>query len=402
MGMNILDHTQDISGQETHRLLSLYPAPDFVKNAAHERLCGDPETMARHLYAEPHNKLYPCHTAPATWMSALWFAEKQASFDAKTAAAVEEKIRSSATYFGIAGSVDELLHKVAEDAQNALSKLPDSDFAIVWKDADGAAERHWPLRNAREVKFAAAHFKKYRDEFAFNDRHKIASKILDKALQYGADISPADGTLDTSAGRGHCATKVASELLRQRAILGRRTHRELATELEKLAALIESNPRDTQSEDCRLKLAAVVDQYDRETKLFRLYDEGGLKRPEDVLFAITEKVAHDFTENHVETVTGNVYNLDDIEKIAVNDFRDWLGDEFADAVSAGGVYTDRAKLATIIPTLDRGMATTLDRLLREKKAAAVVYGPESAGLMPDSRLFELAAQFAPQDQQPVA
>lgn len=390
--MNVLDHTQDVSGRESHRLLSLYPAPDFVKNAAHERVHGDPEKMARHLYAEPHKKLYPCHTAPATWMSALWFAEKQASFDSKTAAAIEEKIRSSATYFGIGGLVSELLHKVAEDAHNALSKLPDGDFAIVWRGDDGSIERHWPLRNAREVKFAAAHFKKYRDEFVFTDRHKIANKILDKALQYGADISPAEGTLDAAAGRGMCATKVAADFLRQRALLGRRVQAELAKELEKLAEIVENNPVETQNEECRLKIAAVVDQYDRETKLFRLYDSGGLQRAEDVLFAITEKTARDFTDQHVETVTGNVYDLSDLEKLAVEDIRSWLGDEFAEAVSAGGVYTDRDKLAAIVPTLDRGMASTLDRLMREKNASAVVRGPDQVALLPAERLFELAAQ----------
>lgn len=390
--MNVMDHTQDISGRETHRLLSLYPAPDFVKTASHERLHGEPETMARHMYADPHKKLYPCHTAPATWMSALWFAEKQASFNVKEAAAIEEKIRSSATYFGIGGLVDELMRKVADDAHNAINKLPDSDFAIVWRADDGTVERHWPLRNATEVKFAAAHFKKYRDEFVFSDRNKIASKILEKAAEYAADISAADGTLDTAAGRGLCATKVAADLLRQRALLGRKTHSELSGELEKLASLIEKNPAETQTSECRLKLAGVIDQYDRETKLFRLYDNGGLLRAEDVLFAINEKVANDFMKEHVETVTGNVYALSDLEKLAVEEIRSWLGDELADAVSAGGVYTDRDKLAAIVPTLDRGMAATLDRLMLEKGAEAVVRGPEQAGLLPAERLYELAAQ----------
>lgn len=389
--MNVLDHTQDVSGRETHRLLSLYPAPDFVKNASDERLNGA-ETMSRHLYAEPHKKLYPCHSAPATWMSALWFAEKQSSFDSKTAAAIEEKIRASATYFGIGSLVESLMHKIAEDAHTSLSRLGDGDFAIVWTAEDGSKERHWPLRNATEVKFAAAHFKRYRDEFVFADRYKIANKILDKATEYGADISEADGTLDTAAGRGLCATKIAAELLRHRAVLGRKTHSELAGELDKLASIVEANPEGAQTQELRIKLAGIVDQYDRETKLFRLYDAGGLARPEEVLFAINEKVANDFMNNHVETVTGNVYALDDLEKLAVDDIRSWLGDEFAEAVSAGGVYTDRDKLAAIVPTLDRGMATTLDRLMQEKNAGAVVRGPEQAALLPAERLYEIAAQ----------
>lgn len=390
--MTMLDHTQDISGRETHRLLSLYPAPDFVKSANHDRLHGNPETLARHLYAEPHKKLYPCHTAPATWMSALWFAEKQAEFDSATAAGIAARIKAAADYFGIAGLLEQLTEKVAADRSNDLSKLPDSAFAIVWRDENGAVERHWPMRNATEVKFACAHFKKYRDEFVFPDRRKIANKILDKALEFGADTSPAEGILETTAGRGLCATKIAAELVRGRAQLTKRSHAAMSAELEKLASLIEANPVETQNEECRLKLAAIIDQFDRETKLYRLYDEKGLPRPEDVLFAITEKVARDFMSQNVETTTGNVYALDDLEKLAVEDIRSWLGDELADAVSSGGVFTDRDKLAAIVPTLDRGMAATLDRLMTEKRASPVATNAAEGTLMSEDRLYELAAQ----------
>ena len=391
--MNILDHTRDISGRETHRLLSLYPAPDFVKSADHERLHGNPEKMARHLYADPRKRLYPCHTAPATWMSALWFSEKKAEFDAKTAAAIEERILAAAKYFGIAGAVAEVAEKVAAANVESLNNLPDTDFAIVWRADSGEVERHWPLRNATEVKFAAAHFYKYRDEFVFTDRYKIANKILDKAEAYSADISAAGGCLEAAAGRGLCAVKVAAELIRGRAQLVKRSHAELSVEMAKLADLVESSPVESAREEFRLKLAGIVDQFDRDTKLQRLYDDGGLERPEDVLFAITEKVARDFMAGHVETTTGNVYDLADLEKLAVDDIRDALGDEFADAVSVAGVYTDRAKLAAIVPTLDRGMAAMLDRLMLEKSAGAPITSPEAEqGLLSIEALFDYAAE----------
>lgn len=388
-----MDHTRDISGRETHRLTSLYSPPDFVKSASHDRLHGNPETLQRHMYADIANKLYPCHTAPATWMSALFFEDKRASFNAEQAAAIEQRLNAAATYFGISGLVNELRQKVAANAGNDLAQLPDEAFAIVWADENGNKERHWPLRNATEVKYAAAHFKKHRDQFVFDDRHKIAARILDKALQYGADVSPADGTLELAAGQGACAAKVASEMLRGRAELLRRSHAELSSELVKLAELVDANPDDARTEETRLKLASVVDNIDRGTHLCRLYDEGGLARAEEVLFAITEKVAADFMAAHVETTTGNVYSLDDLEKLAVEDVRSWLGDEFADAVSAGGVYMDRDKLAAIVPTLDRGMAGTLDRLLSEKGAApAVKSAAAGVSLLPLDRLYELAAR----------
>jgi hypothetical protein len=389
MANSLLDHTQDVSGRETHRLTSLYPLPDFVKSASQERLNGDVR-LQRHMYADQVKRLYPCHTAPATYMSALFFADKKASFNDVQQGAIEDKLRAAANYFGIAGLVDQLWAKMAADASGDLSALPDSDFAIVWANDAGNKDRHWPLRNATEVKFAAAHFAKHRDEFAFGDRHKIATKILEKAAEYTADVSEANDTLQLAAGRGACAAKVAADLLRGRAGLVAHSQQELAGELLKLASVVEANPEGARTEETRLKLAAAIDNFDRATGLARLYDDGGLPRPEEVLFAITEKVANDFMQAHVETTTGNVYNLDDLEKVAVDDYRAWLGDDFADAVSAGGVYLDRDKLAAIVPTLDRGMAGTLDRLLSEKGAEPAVKSAAADNLLSLDRLYELA------------
>jgi hypothetical protein len=105
---------------------------------------------------------------------------------------------------------------------------------------------------------------------------------------------------------------------------------------------------------------------------------------------VTEKAARDFMSNNVETTTGNVYAIDDLEKLAVEEVRNWLGDDFADAVSSGGVYMDRDKIAAIVPTLDRGMAGMLDRLMQEKKIAAVVQTKAASDMLPLEKLYELA------------
>lgn len=382
----------DVSGQETHRLTTLFPAPDFVKSASAERLVGDPEKLPRHIYADQHNKLYPCHTAPATWMSALFFNDKRAQFDEKTAAVIQERITKAAKYFGIAGLVTDLEKAAAQFSTDEFDDLEDDQWGIVWLDNHGRKERHWPLRNAGEVKFAAAHFASYRDEFTFADRNQIAAKILNKAAAYNADLGDTGEILSLAAGHGACAAKTASELLRDRATLAKRLNKELAAGLEKLAAAVDQNPEQARTEAMRLKLAAAVDEFDRATHLCRLYGTGGLPRPEEVLFAVTEKVARDFMKQSVETTTGNVYALDDLEKLAVDDLREWLGDDFADAVSAGGVFVDREKLAAIVPTLDRGMAATFDRLLQVKNVDAVVKQASADTLLPLARLYELAAQ----------
>jgi hypothetical protein len=312
-------------------------------------------------------------------MSALHFADKQANYDEKGAANVKAKLRASAQFFGVSGLVEELFSKVAAANAVDLNSLGDDSFAIVWADETGDKTRHWPLRNATEVKFASAHFKKHRDEFTFADRYTIAQKILVKAAEFGSDTSDAGGTLELAAGLGSCAAKVASDMLRSRAALVARKNPQDAAGLVKLAEVVDSNPEYARSQETRVKLAAAVDEFDRANNLCYLYGDGGLDRPEEVLFAITEKVANDFMQAHVETTTGNVYDLSDLEKLAVDDLRNWLGDEFTDAVTAGGVYLDRDKLAAIVPTLDR-----------EKGASAAVKSAAADTLLPLARLYELA------------
>lgn len=386
-----LDQTQDVSGRETHRLTALFDSPDFVKSAAHERTHGD-ETLQRHMYADQYNKLYPCHSAPATWLSSLFFADKRAEFDEKRAEEIQTRLHAAAKFFGILGSVREMEEKVAASNADNINNLGDDQFAIVWVGDGGAKERHWPLRNATEVKYAAHGFAKWRDEFVFEDRHTIAEKILQKAAEHNADIAEQEHMLALTAGRGACAAKVAGEMLRDRARLVQRSNQSAAAEMLKLANVLEQNPENAREHDTRVKLAAAVDEFDRVNHLYRLYDAGGLPRAEEVLFAVTEKAARDFMSENVETTTGNVYALSDLEKLALDDVRNWLGDEFADAVSAGGVYLDRDKLAAIVPTLDRGMANSLDRLMQENKMAAVVRTKAAESLLPLERLFELANQ----------
>lgn len=384
-----LDQNQDTNQRETHRLTTLFPRPEFVKNAAHERTHGT-DRLPRHVYADQQNKLYPCHTAPATWLSALFFADKQANFNEKTAATIRERLHSAAKYFGILNLVTELEEKVAAAGTVDINALPDDSFAVVWVGENGTKERHWPLRNETEVKFAAEAFGKYRDEFVYEDRRKIAEKILEKSAAFNADVSEHVHNLSLTAGQGACAASVASDMLRKRAALVARSNNDASAELLKLAALVDANPENARTQEMRIKLASVVDEFDRVNHLSRLYDAGGLPRAEEVLFAVTEKAARDFMTENVETTTGNVYALADLEKIAVDEIRNWMGDDFADAVTAGGVYVDRDKLAAIVPTLDRGAAAVLDRMMQENKIAAVIQTKAAECLLPLEKLFELA------------
>lgn len=385
-----LDQTHDLTGADQHRLTQLYPPPVFVKEASHEQLYGDPAQLPAHVYAGAFKKVYPCHTKAATWMSALFFGDKGNNIKTAEAQEIRNRITSSAQFFGIGTEVQQLWEKMAQDAASGMSKLSDDDFALVWESA-GRRERHYPLRNANEVKMASQWFGQYHAEFEFGDKHRIASKILTKAAAYGAMVEHGE-LLDRCAGFGYCSAADAAAAWDKRAGLVNASQPDYAQAARQMGETIRNATFEARDQGRRVKMASLMDQFDRQTKLYTLYDNGGLERPEETLFKITEKVASEFVGSHVQMTTGAIYEKMALDKLDITTLRQWLGDDMADAV--GGVMLDTEKLAEILPTLPRPDAEMFERMARS--AGVPVFAREKAaaaqGLSPQE-MQELAAQY---------
>jgi hypothetical protein len=383
MTASVLDHTQDLTGSEQHRLTNIYSPPAFVKAANHEQLYGDRDKLPSHVYADPLRRLYPLHSKAATWMSALFFLDKKAEFNQEQCNRYERKINEVAAHFGIAGELATLKAAMAKDDGNDLARLPDAQFALVWQSEAGK-ERHYPLRNRAEVKTASEWFTKHRDQFVFADRRQIASKILDRADELAAGVS--DLTMLTkTAGRGVSSREQIIQMLEKRAGMVATTYPDLAGVMREMANTLKQQPLTLADSETRLKLASQIDQFDRFTRLNRLYDAGGLERPEEGMYQVTEKDASQFLSEHVSTTTGNIYEKSALEKLSLDQIRQWMGQEVADAVSAGGLYIDSEKLADVVTTLPRGDAAMFDRMASAAgiQPFAVEKAAEATGPAPD-------------------
>lgn len=390
----VLDHTQDLSGADQHRLTQLYPPPDFVKQASHEQLCGDPESLPPHVYANVAQRLFPCHTKAATWMSALFLGDKRRQLAPSLVDQVQSRIVKSASYWKIKGEVEALWEKMAQDEAQGHARLPDDDFALVW-DTGSHKERKYPLRNAAEVKMASAWFGNYHREFNFADKHTIAAKILTKAAAYGAGVDNQE-LLDRCAGFGYCAAETAAQTWEKRAALISTSHPDYSAEALQVATTIRAATFEARDQGKRIKMATLMDQFDRQTGLDKLYDDGGLERPEEALFLITEKVASEFLRDHVQTTTGAVYEKMALESLGIDTVRQWMGDDLAD--ECGGVMMDTEKLAEIVPTLPRPEAEMFEKMTQA--AGIPVFAREKAaadqGLTRDE-MEALAAQYGQGD-----
>ena len=67
-----IDQVQDTNLQGLHALDVAYGLPDFVKSASIEQLRGT-EQLEPHMFADVTRRRFPCHSAPATWVSAGFF-----------------------------------------------------------------------------------------------------------------------------------------------------------------------------------------------------------------------------------------------------------------------------------------------------------------------------------------
>jgi hypothetical protein len=360
-----LDQTGDLNGQQLYRLSRLYPLPDFVKKASSDAIYGD-DQLENHQFADPAMRQFPCHTAASTYISTLFFMDKKAELDDERATFIESRLDDFAFVHGIGTRITQLKEKLASDRpRNNIEELPDHVFALTLEPIEsrsGQRERHYPMRNALEVKKCAEYLKEYQDEFPYKYRQKMALAILDCAGRYGAGLGDLDLWLEKQAGRGAAAIEEIGQMLFDRARLLKRAGKiDYAIKMAEIAKTVAGRTQTLQDQDQLVKLACLVDDIDRETGLNRMIDD--LPRPEEVFFNLTEKVASQLRTEHFATTSGNIYKMTDLDQLKLADVRDLMGRDFADAISTGGLFVSPEKAAEIVPTLPRGDAELFDRLL---------------------------------------
>lgn len=375
----VLDHVQDTNGIERHRLEQLYPVPEFVKSAAADSLVPQtgPWADPRRIGGKP--PLYPCHTKAATFLSALFWAEKRADYEAvfrkRDADVVQERLEQFIDTWGLRSEVDAVRTKRAELIKGAAdAELPDSAFALVYVDGDGHKHRTLRMKTAGEVKQAAAWLARQVDSptldessrplLSFTDRNVVAVKVMAKAAAFGADLGEHELTVQRQAGLGVCDPQAVVGMLRNRAKLAKTAAQQEG--IAALAAAVEKNPRGALNldKDMRVKMAALIaDTIDPAIGLLGKYTPM-LPRPEDVLFQVTYKEAGDIASNGCELVTGAIFDKRLFSKLSLDKIRGALGDEIAEAMT-DGLALDIEKMADVAATLPRGDAQTLAQLFDE-------------------------------------
>lgn len=369
-----VDQTADTNCAELTRLVKLYEFPDFVKAASFDRLMKDDPSMSVSLFADPRTKQFPCNSAPATWLSYAYFTEKKAEFHPKDAAQIERRLDHYVGYWKIKAAVDKMKARYKELHKTAESQLPDSSFAWVWTGDNGTKERRLRLTNATEVKVAAEWLQTHQEKLPYMDRNKIATRILEKAANFGAAIGPYKEFLEKQAGQGVCSPEEVVNMIGSRL---RHTNNPVVREhIIKLAEAVRTEPRTSLHPSNLVKLAHTIDMLDRGLQITDKYNSL-LPRPEDVIFKATFSKAAGDMEKVVAMTSGRVYEKTAFKKLNLSDVEGLFGTEFAERVRTG-LDVDPEKMAEEAAALPRPDAEMLDALLSENGISPMMRKAASA------------------------
>lgn len=135
---------------QVYNLLSKYNLPTYVKKATWEEITAADGNIPDHLFADDKFRLYPCHTAAATLISAAQFNEDKDKYNKERKEYIETRLKKHAQELG-----------VLPDVEDVLEYKPEQNHAYALEH-DG--RRLFPIRNALEIKKLAEYLvKNYRD-----------------------------------------------------------------------------------------------------------------------------------------------------------------------------------------------------------------------------------------------
>lgn len=354
-----VDYRDDSLGVVFQEIASYTRVPDYVKYASHRELNRDDWKLDH--FADPVNRLFPMHTKAATWTSAAYLLKRADELDDGYVSRVWERLVDRADLFGIKDDLIEMTKQAKEaSAEPELEKEADDAFALVIQYADGTKERHYPLRNSKEVRAADQWFANYRHQLRLEHRRQIARQILKKASQFQVVLRHRD-LLEKSAGLGASARTVVAGHLRKRAYLIQRDYPGLAARLRELADGLELTPQRVDL----TKVAEQLDELDAITGLYRRYGKG-VELPEEVCFAVSHSEMAKAAEETFSLVTGETYRIQDLAKLDRDVIEKWFGDEIADEATGKDGRVDPPTFAALASTLPRAEAELFSKMLRQQ------------------------------------
>lgn len=303
---------------------------DFLKVAEHVSESEKPILSID--YADPDNKLYPCHTKEATLVNFVYFVDQASAYSKVASAKIADRFEKKIAFWN--------LEDTASDVINSVRKSDPVKYAM---EIDG--NKYFGYNDSKTLKTAAEDFYKNRFKFPYTSRQTCAKHILKVAEKLDADLSnDVVRYLHKAAGWAMADFEGMVASVRSRAHNDR--HQKVASYLGEIAECLEHFDKNRASLLDTEKMASFIgalESYDKLTGVSKDYKINGVPEERIYMDESIEKIAEDL-KNTVKLTNGISMTVDEnlVEKIAKVDPD--LGKDIAGSVE---------RAVDILPTLPR-------------------------------------------------
>lgn len=328
-----------------YRLMHHFDFPDFVKQATVEEIDVPEEGIPPHLYADVNFRLYPCHTKAATVVAAAQFKEDAHKYGEERRQAILDNLRKHARAFDISYHVNRI-----------LEEQPREPEIYAWEQ-DG--RKLFPIRNAREVKTAAAYLVDNWRDIDVDIREAVARRILKAAEENGYRLGAHKTALEKMAGYGVVDRAALVRYLEEANLNLSPTDKRLkqaAAAVDDLLLLAYNTDADEQ--DKLRELVKAASDLAHEVPVLRECPE--------LATMLSETEVKEATDDLLFLKSGSVYRTRDL-RIPADRLLDVFGDTFASACING--YVLRHELCKTACELSEEDALCFEELL----AASGIY-----------------------------
>lgn len=303
---------------------------DFLKVAEHVAESEKPILSVD--YADPENKLYPCHTKEATLVNFVYFVDQASAYTKQAAERIGNRFEKKLAFWD--------LEYTAADIIASVRKSEPVKYAM---EIDG--NKYFGYNDANTLKIASEDFYRNRHMFPYSSRQSCAKHILKVAEKLNTELSN-DVVRYCRKAAGWAMADFEGMVATVRSRAHNDRHRKVASYLGEVAECLEhfeKNPGSLLYTEKMASFINVVEGYDKLTGISKDYKVNGV--PEERIYKDQdiEKIAEEL-ENTVELTNGVSIIVDDalVHKIAKADPE--LGKDISGSVE---------KAVDILPTLPK-------------------------------------------------
>ena len=355
------------------------PSSYFIKTSS-SSFPPPPLTHTITIYSDPINKKFPCNNPQQTLLSCLYFHHQQNKYNEKHKNIIKNNFYKIGSYFNIKDKIDQILNyqqqQTKSENNNLLNKLPIHDVqkGINWLQKYGTY-LPYPVRQKISVQLID-----YINENNINVPDKQSLYFLHKVAGYGV------GSCDEIKKMVQYRIKMSSHdpILQQK--------------LQQIYDILNNNPQQILNDHYNmLKLSHVIDKVDKINKINKNYGNLFLLPPEQVIFKYPLIKISETVNNVISFPSGNIYNIDDLKQMKLNEIKEHFGDEFVSLITNDFGNIDVEKLKEQVKALPVPDSELFEKILKNQGilpfAQKESNDKQSFSLFTDEQLIQFAEKY---------